>query len=265
MFSTTSLDRYLTYLGIFCRDELRREGLGAVLPETADNDREYLARHNVLPEWLSGFSCRGRFDELANRICDYPSPLPANVQENRAVFDELKRELKLIELDSERPEPEIWQKIDSLRSRLQDNSIDRELLPTDGLDKVEALTVEEPKPKKGVGKKRSTTGGDARSRLIAALSLHHKYELNEICFSCLNHDPIGNNELARLAKVDKATASLFFKEVFKGKGYSQYVQDCRAGRLPFALKMLRGEAYPAEFRELVKDAYKAGLEQGEDE
>lgn len=128
-------------LGMFCRDELRREGLGAVLHETADNEREYLARHNVLPEWWNGLSGRGRFDELAVRVRDYPSPLPANVQENRAVFDELKRELKLIELDTERPEPEIWQKIDSLRARLQDNSIDCELLPKDGPAKVEVLVV----------------------------------------------------------------------------------------------------------------------------
>ena len=136
MSSITSFDRLLTMLGMFCRDELRREGFGVVLHETADNEREYLARHNVLPEWWNGFSGRGRFDELAVRVRDYPSPLPANVQENRAVFDELKRELKLIELDTERPEPEIWQKIDSLRARLQDNSIDCELLPTDGLVKV---------------------------------------------------------------------------------------------------------------------------------
>ena len=252
-------------LGMFCRDELRREGLGVVLHETADNDREYLARHNVLPEWWSGFSGRGRFDELAVRVRDYPGPLPANVQENRAAFDELKTILKELELDTERPEPKIWGRLEVLRKQIQDNLIDCELLPTDGLAKFEAATVEEPKPKKGVGKKRSTTGGDAKVKLIAALSLHHKYELNGICVSCLNHDPIGNNELAKLARVDKSTASLFFKKSFSGKGHLQYVQDCRAGRLPFALKMLRGEAYPAEYRELVKNAHKAGFEQGEAE
>ena len=265
MSSITSFDRLLTMLGMFCRDELRREGLGVVLHETADNDREYLARHNVSPEWWSGLSGRGRFDELAVRVRDYPGPLPANVQENRAVFDELKRELKLIELHSERPEPEIWQKIDLLRSRLQDNLIDCELLPTDGLAKFEAATVEEPKPKKGVGKKRSTTGGDAKVKLIAALSLHHKYELNGICFSCLNHDPIGNNELAKLARVDKSTASLFFKNSFGGKGYSRYRQYCRLDRMPFILARLRGELPPLADLELFKNAHKAGLEQGEAE
>ena len=141
MYSTTSLDRLLTFLGIFCRDEFRREGIGAVLPEPADNDREYLARHNVLPEWWSRFSGRGRFDELAVRVRDYPGPLPANVQENRAAFDELKTILKEMELDTERPEPEIWQKIDSLRARLQDNAIDCELLPKDDQAKVEVPGV----------------------------------------------------------------------------------------------------------------------------
>ena len=141
MYSTTSLDRLLTFLGIFCRDEFRREGIGAGLPEPADNDREYLARHNVLPEWWSRFSGRGRFDELAVRVRDYPGPLPANVQENRAAFDELKTILKEMELDTERPEPEIWQKIDSLRALLQDNAIDCELLPKDDQAKVEVPEV----------------------------------------------------------------------------------------------------------------------------
>ena len=120
-------------------------------------------------------------------------------------------------------------------------------------------------PNKVVGKKLSTTGGDARGRLIAALSLHHKYEAGGICFSCLNHDPIGNNELAKLAKVDKSTASLFFKNSFGGKGYSRYRQDCRLDRMPFTLARLRGELPPLAELELFKNAHKAGLEQGEAE
>ncbi|MCY2944869.1 MAG: hypothetical protein NT142_10125 [Planctomycetota bacterium] len=141
MYLTTSLDRYLTFLGIFCRDELRREGIeGSIAWDVAD-EKEYLARHAVPSESTGTFTGRVRFDELATRIRDYPSPLPANVVEKRAVFDELKRELKLIELDSERPEPEIWQKIDSLRARLQDNAIDCEFLPKNDQAEVEVRGV----------------------------------------------------------------------------------------------------------------------------
>src|SRR5262249_14849373 len=45
--------------------------------------------------------------------------------------------------------------------------------------------------------KRSTEPGEAREKLIAALTKHHKYAEA----SCLNQEPIGNNQLARLADV----------------------------------------------------------------
>ena len=110
--------------------------------------------------------------------------------------------------------------------------------------------------------KKSTSKGDAQDKLIAALSHHHKYEANETNLPCIHLDPVGNNELARLAGVDKATASTFFKKAFKG--YSKYRQICRDGaRLAYYLKSLRGEVYPADHMELVENAYKAGLEQGE--
>lgn len=90
-----------------------------------------------------------------------------------------------------------------------------------------------PKPK------RSTERGEGRAKLIAALTKHHKYADG----GCLNLEPIGNNELARLAGVDQATASAFFKQQFKGHG--KYKATCAdAGRLAVALKLLNGEFAP---------------------
>lgn len=87
--------------------------------------------------------------------------------------------------------------------------------------------------------KRSTERGEGRVKLIAALTQHHNYADN----GCLNLEPIGNNELARLARVDKATASAFFKRDFKGHG--KYKAACAdATSLLTALKLLNGEFAP---------------------
>jgi len=45
--------------------------------------------------------------------------------------------------------------------------------------------------------KRSTVKGEGRTKLIATLTKDHHYADG----GCLKQDPIGNNELARLAKV----------------------------------------------------------------
>ena len=87
--------------------------------------------------------------------------------------------------------------------------------------------------------KRSTEKGDARTKLIAALTLHHQYSDG----SCLNWTPIGNNELARKADVDKSTASVFFGNSFKG--HRKYAAACRhKANLLNALKMLNDEFPP---------------------
>jgi hypothetical protein len=89
--------------------------------------------------------------------------------------------------------------------------------------------------------KRSTKKGDGRVKLIAALTKHHDYANG----SCLNTEPINNNELARLAGVDKATASAFFKKEFAE--HSKYVARCRdAAGLAAALKLLNGEFAPKD-------------------
>ena len=85
--------------------------------------------------------------------------------------------------------------------------------------------------------KRSTERGEGRAKLIAALTKHHKYADG----SCLNLESVGNNELARLADVSKASASDFFTQEFGGhtKYKNGYCTD--ASRLAAALKQLNGE------------------------
>lgn len=87
--------------------------------------------------------------------------------------------------------------------------------------------------------KRSTEQGEARFRIIAALSKHHKYADG----SRLNLEPIGNNQLAREAGVSESTASEFFKNNFKG--YSKYRVACQnPTTLVAAIKMLNQEYAP---------------------
>jgi hypothetical protein len=87
--------------------------------------------------------------------------------------------------------------------------------------------------------KRSTERGEGRAKLIAALTKHHQYADG----GCLNLEPIGNNELARLAGVAKRTASAFFDKEFQGHGkYKAVCSD--VGRLVAALKLLNGEFAP---------------------
>jgi hypothetical protein len=104
-----------------------------------------------------------------------------------------------------------------------------------------AGTPDRPEPAGIVAKKpkKSTERGEGRERVIATLTQHHQYENG----SCLNLEPIRNNELARKAGVSKSTVSEFFKKDFKGR--LKYRAICRdAGRLADSLKALRGEFSP---------------------
>jgi hypothetical protein len=94
-----------------------------------------------------------------------------------------------------------------------------------------------PRPAGTVRPKRSTRKGDARAKLIAALTAHHNYNRE----GGLNPDPINNNVLARLAGVGIATASNFFKQVFGS--HFQYTVVCRRDRSKLAgeLEKLNGE------------------------
>lgn len=95
---------------------------------------------------------------------------------------------------------------------------------------------EKSSPKKG---KRSTERGEGQAKLIAGLTKHHEYADG----SCLNLEPVGNNELARLAKVSESTASAFFKKRFGGR--TKYRAICSdASRLIAAIKLLNQEFSP---------------------
>lgn len=87
-----------------------------------------------------------------------------------------------------------------------------------------------------IKKKRSTQKGEGDDKLISVLTLHHKYADG----GCLNLEPIGNNDIARLAEVSTSTASEFFKKRFGG--HHNYKYTCgNTGRLIEALKELNGE------------------------
>jgi len=87
--------------------------------------------------------------------------------------------------------------------------------------------------------KRSTERGEGRTKLIAALTKHHQYADG----GCLNLEPIGNNELARLADVSESTASTFFNKEFDG--HTKYRAACGdATRFVAALKLLNQEFSP---------------------
>ncbi len=89
-------------------------------------------------------------------------------------------------------------------------------------------------------RKKGTAKGDAKSKLVAALTQHHKYSEG----ACLNMEAVGNNELARLARVGTGTASEFFKTHFKG--LNKYRACCRdSSKLIASLKLLNGEFTPA--------------------
>jgi len=87
--------------------------------------------------------------------------------------------------------------------------------------------------------KRSTERGEGRAKLIAALTKHHKHADG----SCLNLEPVGNNELARLAEVSESTASAFFNKQFGG--HTKYRAICSdKTTLISALKLLNQEFAP---------------------
>lgn len=93
--------------------------------------------------------------------------------------------------------------------------------------------------RKPLGTKRSTHSGEARIKLISALTDHHKYADG----SCLNQTPVANNELARRADVSKSTASEFFKSEFDG--HMKYRGICSdVKRLIVALRLLNNEFSP---------------------
>jgi hypothetical protein len=109
-------------------------------------------------------------------------------------------------------------------------------------DAGEALDHDEPPTKANAPEpksKRSTERGEGQAKLIAGLTKHHKY----VDGGCLNFEPIGNNELARLVGVSGSTASAFFNKQFNG--HTKYRANCAdATLLVAALKLLNQEFSP---------------------
>ncbi len=91
--------------------------------------------------------------------------------------------------------------------------------------------------------KRSTASGEGEAKLIAALTNQHKYANG----GCLNFDAVGNNALARSAKVANSTANHFFNKWFGSAkeskdGHSNYKRACNdKGNLIAALKVMNDE------------------------
>jgi hypothetical protein len=97
--------------------------------------------------------------------------------------------------------------------------------------------------------KRSTTKGEARAKLISALTLHHEYADG----GCSNQDPIGSNKLARLAGVSVSSASTFFKSEFRDyKSYQRICADLNG--LIASLKLLNGEFVPHQLFRAARSA-----------
>lgn len=108
-----------------------------------------------------------------------------------------------------------------------------------------------PKAKPVDKQKKSTTKGDARNKIIAALTLHHKYQDG----SCLYQEPIGVRELAHQADVSPYSAHVFFNSQFgegdgkkkKNKnGHKRYINMCKdRDSLIASLKLLNGDYSPS--------------------
>lgn len=140
-----------------------------------------------------------------------------------------------------------WLRGDCLSVRLNR----RELESLNRRIDAETLRLFRQQPGKGgaaasVRPKKSTTKGEAKEKIIAALTKHHRYApapCAEAEDSCLNQEPIGVRELARLAKVGRGSVTRFFNEQFKCWGKYRIV--CRdRNRLVSALKLLNQEFAP---------------------
>ncbi|MGD0897575.1 MAG: hypothetical protein ABR915_07035 [Thermoguttaceae bacterium] len=111
-------------------------------------------------------------------------------------------------------------------------------------DLLSATTAKAPAASPATKKKRSTAPGEARAKIIAALTKHHQY-MNG---SCLNTEPVGVNDLARQAGVAKSSVSSFFNKEFnnsKKEGHTRYINRCQVlQHLVASLKLLNEEFSP---------------------
>lgn len=108
--------------------------------------------------------------------------------------------------------------------------------PFDDVNANEEVALAKKSPNSGKAK------GEGQEILIPALTMHHRYADG----SCLNLEPIGNNELSRIADVSTATATRFFKKWFDG--HSKYCSMCRrnTSKLVDTIKAMRKEFVPSK-------------------
>ena len=91
-----------------------------------------------------------------------------------------------------------------------------------------------------VAKKKSTVKGEAQAKIIAALTLHHKYRDE----SYLNREPIAVNKLAQQAKCSKSSVSRFFQQQFGGHDKYRGLCSRESLNLVTSLKLLNQEFTP---------------------
>jgi hypothetical protein len=104
------------------------------------------------------------------------------------------------------------------KARLADTSSPDASVPTLAQQGAAAAA---PPVQSAKGQKRSTARGDARIKLIAALTAYHQYDDG----GCQNFDPVGSNKLAKMAAVSNDSASQFFKGEFGS--HTGYQTACR--------------------------------------
>ena len=189
------------------------ESLGAV-PATAREFLRLLERSNPIEHWR-------RFVELADT---YKRQLLAIRGEIPTVDEDQDFPTSKAESPVERCNPQF---ADSLDDKLNSSAATGEVN-----EQSTGNLIKKPK--------RSTSNGEAKTKIIGKLTAHHQYENG----SCTHLEPMGVNQLAREIGVSSSTVSGFFKNQFGG--YVKYTQSCQdSAELGISLKILNGELTPS--------------------
>lgn len=189
---------------------------------------------------------------LASGVSNYYPDLRGLAPPRQQVFDELLEKIDLKEREREAHFAKLAKLIvESIRPTgdAAVSAAERIATQSEALDTVLPIVVP---TDVGVGNtrlrdssgkvrpKRSTQKGEARVKMVAMMTKHHRY--SDEC--CMNFEPIGVNQLARLVDVARSTASDFFAEEFDA-GYQKYRAICRdSGSLLTWLKALNAELRP---------------------
>lgn len=163
------------------------------------------------------------------RLCEaeFGDDAPPPVRSVKKLIGRLKQQCRLPGLVEQMPLTAALDRLEGRAARSTETRPDTD---------TQALAAAPPPARKRSSR---TDRGGGRMKLIAALTRHHRYADG----GCLNLEPIGNNALAKAAKVSNATASAFFRDRFQG--HAKYQALCRdASGLVTALKMLNGEYSP---------------------